>query len=90
MDFDRFEAWRGTKTLDLTATEFRILQTLVRERRRVVSSKQLLQEVWGKDIYVSERVVYTQINNLRAKIEADPAHPSLIVGIRRVGYRFDG
>jgi two-component system alkaline phosphatase synthesis response regulator PhoP len=90
MDFDRFEAWSGTRKLDLTATEFRILQTLVRERRRVVSSKQLLQAVWGKDIYVSERVIYTHINNLRAKLEADPAHPLLIVGIRRVGYRFDG
>jgi two-component system alkaline phosphatase synthesis response regulator PhoP len=90
VDFDRFEAWHGTKKLDLTATEFRILQTLVRERRRVISSKQLLQDVWGRDVYVSERVIYTHINNLRAKIEADPAHPSIIVGIRRVGYRFDG
>jgi two-component system alkaline phosphatase synthesis response regulator PhoP len=90
VDFDRFEAWRGTRALELTATEFKILRTLVRERRRVVSSKQLLQDVWGKDVYVTERVIYTHINNLRAKIEADPAHPSLIVGIRRVGYRFDG
>ena len=89
VDFERFEAWRGSAKIDLTATEFRILRALAHQRHKVVSSKQLLEAVWGKDIYVSARVIYTHINNLRAKIEIDPARPSLIVGIRRVGYRFD-
>jgi DNA-binding response OmpR family regulator len=90
VDFQRFEARRGATKVELTATEFRILHTLYRRRRTVVSSTQLLKDVWGKDVYVSDRVIYTHLNNLRAKVEVDPSHPTLIVGIRRVGYRFDG
>ena len=46
--------------------------------------------MWGQDVFLTDRVIYTHVNNLRAKIEDDPASPTLIVSVRRVGYRFDG
>jgi len=41
-------------------------------------------------VFLTDRVVYTHVNNLRAKIESDPACPTLIVGVRGIGYRFAG
>jgi DNA-binding response OmpR family regulator len=89
-DFQRFEARRGATVLPLTAMELKIVRALLGHRGHVVPTEDLLAEVWGPDVHLSERVIYTHINNLRAKIEPDPAKPSLIVSVRGVGYRFDG
>jgi DNA-binding response OmpR family regulator len=90
VDFRRFEASRGGRPLDLTPTEFRLLKTFVEHPGDVLSVRRLIDLVWGQDVFLTDRVIYTHVNNLRAKIEADPAAPTLIVSIRRVGYRFDG
>ncbi|MCX6545998.1 MAG: winged helix-turn-helix domain-containing protein [Acidobacteria bacterium] len=74
----------------LTATEFKILRTLYQSRGKVVTIDQLLQRVWGADVFLTDRVIYTHVNNLRSKIEPDPATPRIVVGVRGLGYRFDG
>lgn len=89
VDFRRFEAWRGRSRVALTPTEFRILHCLHRRRSEAVTISTLLDEVWGKDVFLSDRVIYTHMNNLRSKVEVDPSRPSLIIGIRGVGYRLD-
>jgi DNA-binding response OmpR family regulator len=89
VDFRRFEAWRGTRRLALTPTEFRILQSLHRHRNEVVPINRLMDEVWGPNVFLTDRVIYTHINNLRGKVEDDPSSPALIAGIRGVGYRLD-
>jgi two-component system, OmpR family, alkaline phosphatase synthesis response regulator PhoP len=90
IDFGKFEATRCGETLALTATEFKLLKALYQDRGRVVAMEQLLRRVWGRDVFLTDRVVYTHVNNLRAKIESDPACPTLIVGVRGIGYRFAG
>jgi two-component system response regulator RegX3 len=50
----------------------------------------LLELVWGRNVFLTDRVIYTHINNLRQKIEETPSTPALIIGVRGVGYRFDG
>jgi DNA-binding response OmpR family regulator len=90
LDFGRFEARRGGKPLDLTALEFKILRAFVARRGQALPHDQLITEVWGKDVFLTDRVIYTHINNLRQKIEPDPAHPRLLVNVRGIGYRFDG
>ena len=90
VDFRRFEASRGGRAVDLTPTEFRLLKTFVEHPGDVLSVRRLIDLVWGQDVFLTDRVIYTHVNNLRAKIEADPATPTLIVSVRRVGYRFDG
>jgi DNA-binding response OmpR family regulator len=50
----------------------------------------LIADVWGPDVFLTDRVIYTHVNNLRQKIETDPAQPRLLISVRGVGYRFDG
>jgi DNA-binding response OmpR family regulator len=90
IDFERYEASRGGRRVDLTAHEFKLLRAFVAHRGKVVPHDVLISDVWGPDVFLGDRVIYTHINNLRQKIEADPSKPRLIVGVRGVGYRFDG
>jgi DNA-binding response OmpR family regulator len=86
----KFELTRNGEKIDLTATEFKLLQVLLEHRGQVRSIDQLLDAVWGKDVFLSDRVIYTHLNNLRHKIEKDPRNPEFLTGVRGVGYRFDG
>jgi two-component system alkaline phosphatase synthesis response regulator PhoP len=90
LDFNRFEATRRGVPIALTALEFKLMRTLIGSRGQVLTHDQIVEHVWGKDVFLSDRVIYTHINNLRRKIEAKPDAPALIVGVRGVGYRFDG
>src|SRR5688572_32430883 len=90
LDFGRFEVRRGGRSVDLTPIEFKLLATLVQNRRMVLTRQQLLDQVWGRDIYVTDRVVDTHIGNLRKKIEIDAEQPAFLVSARGVGYRFEG
>jgi DNA-binding response OmpR family regulator len=86
----KFELTRNGEKIDLTATEFKLLQVLLEHRGQVRTIDQLLDAVWGKDVFLSDRVIYTHLNNLRHKIEKDPRNPEFLTGVRGVGYRFDG
>jgi DNA-binding response OmpR family regulator len=89
VDFVRGELRRGGKPLETSALEFRLLTTLIRNRGRLLSREQLLDQVWGRGVAVTERVVDNQILSLRKKIEPNPAEPRLLVSVRGMGYRFD-
>lgn len=90
VDFDRFELRDSGQPVDLTPIEFKLLAAFVRNRRTLLSRQQLLDKVWGRDTYVTDRVVDTHIGNLRKKIERDPERPTLVTSVRGVGYRFEG
>jgi DNA-binding response OmpR family regulator len=90
VDFDRGELRRGRKSLDATPLEFRLLSAFIRSRGRVLSRDQLVDEAWGRGIFVSGRVVDGHIVNLRRKIEPEPTAPRYLVSVRGLGYRFDG
>jgi two-component system alkaline phosphatase synthesis response regulator PhoP len=90
VDTGRFEVTRRGEKLELTATEFKLLQFLLEHRGQVMSIEELLREVWGREAVLTDRVVYTHVNNLRNKLEENPQKPRFLVGVRGVGYRFDG
>jgi DNA-binding response OmpR family regulator len=90
VDFGRCEAWRKGKKVQLTALEFKLLHVFLAHRGQVLTIDQLMKEVWGSDVFLTDSVVYTHVNNLRAKLEEKPAKPRLLVSVRGVGYRFDG
>ncbi len=73
--------------ISLTVTEFRLLYELARHAGRVLTREQLLELVWGYSYLGDSRLVDVHIQRLRAKIEADPSQPTLIVTVRGVGYR---
>jgi DNA-binding response OmpR family regulator len=90
LDLGRFEASRDGRPIELTAMEFKLLRAFIAHRGQVLTHDRLIAEVWGKDVFLTDRVIYTHVNNLRQKIEVDPAKPALLVSVRGVGYRFDG
>jgi two-component system alkaline phosphatase synthesis response regulator PhoP len=89
VDFNRFELRKGGKPVDLTPIEFKLLAAFVQNRRNVLSRQQLLDHVWGRSVFVTDRVVDTHVANLRRKVEADPDKPVFVVSVRGVGYRFE-
>jgi two-component system alkaline phosphatase synthesis response regulator PhoP len=90
VDFTRAELRRSGRPVDLTPIEFKLLATLIRNRGRVLSRQQLIEQVWSPDTYCIDRVVDTHVSNLRKKIEPDPARPHYLHSVRGMGYRFDG
>jgi DNA-binding response OmpR family regulator len=87
VDFNRYETRRGGQTVALTPTEYRLLAALVRHPGRVLSVSELIDLAWEPGIALTDRVVYTHVNKLRAKIEPNPSEPVIVVGVRGVGYK---
>lgn len=85
IDPEHFRVSVEGKPVDLTATEFRILEILARQPGRVFSRDQLLEGVWGYDKPVIDRVIDTHIRNLREKLGTAG---DAIRTVRGVGYRF--
>ena len=83
-----FTARKGGEELALTATEFRLLLELARRPKQVFTRDLLLELVWNYDYLGDSRLVDVAVQRRRAKIEDDPAHPTLIQTVRAVGYRF--
>jgi two-component system response regulator RegX3 len=69
--------------------ELKLLQVFLRNRGRVLSRDQLIAAAWGQGMAITDRAVDTHVFNLRKKIEAVPAEPRLLVGVRGLGYRFE-
>jgi DNA-binding response OmpR family regulator len=90
VDSTRREVRRGGKPVDITPIEFKLLAAFIRRRGRVLSRDQLLDEVWGRGTFLTDRVVDTHITNLRKKIEPEPSEPRYLVSVRGIGYRFEG
>jgi len=78
---------RDGRDVPLTRTEFDLLAGLARHPGRVFSRDALLDLVWGYDYLGDSRLVDVAVGRLRAKVEADPANPELIVTVRGAGYK---
>jgi two-component system response regulator RegX3 len=89
LDFARAELRRGGKPVPTTPLEWKLLSLFARRGGRVLTRGMLIDEAWGKDTAITERVVDNQIGNLRKKIEPSPATPRYLKSIRGIGYRFD-
>jgi DNA-binding response OmpR family regulator len=86
LDLQKFQASLGDRTLELTPTEFRLLEVLVKHKGKVVSDEDLMLEVWGA--YRSDpALVRRYILMLRRKLEPDPSSPVWIRTVRGFGYR---
>ena len=84
-----FAARMDGRELSLTATEFKLLLELARRPGQVFTRELLLQRVWNYEYLGDSRLVDVAIQRVRSKVEADPAHPTLIRTVRGVGYRLE-
>lgn len=75
------------REIHLTPLEYRVLESLARQAGMIVTSNQLIQEVWGPDRLGDTRSLRACLKNLRQKIEPDPSRPKFIVTETGLGYR---
>jgi DNA-binding response OmpR family regulator len=88
IDRERRKVTLNAKAVELTSKEFDLLAHFAGHPGRVFTRSQLLDLVWGYGHEGYEHTVNSHINRLRAKIEADPAHPRFVLTVWGVGYKF--
>ena len=88
LDLPRMQARIGKRAIELTATEFELLATLMRQPGRVFTRGQLLDAIRGEQGDAFDRAVDAHIKNLRRKIESDPRDPQHVLTVYGVGYKF--
>ena len=88
MDLDAHRVFRSEMPIHLGPTEYRLLQVFMQRPTRVFSREQLLDRVWGRDIYVEERTVDVHIRRLRKALNEND-RPNIIRTIRGAGYSLD-
>ena len=73
----------------LTQTEFKIIELLAERAGEVITRDEFLDTIWGKDVYITHRVIDTHCAALRKKLESDPNKPKHILSVRGIGYKLD-
>ena len=89
LDRDSRRVRRNGTELHLGPTEFRLLEFLMRSPGRVFTREQLLDNVWGRDVYIDERTVDVHVGRLRKAIKAQSGSDPIRT-VRGAGYAFEG
>ncbi|MBI4825834.1 MAG: response regulator transcription factor [Nitrospirae bacterium] len=89
IDTETYHVTKKGKEIILSATEFRLLQYLIRRKGKILSRDMLLDGVWKDTAFVEPRTVDVHIRRLREQIEDDPANPVYIKTRRGIGYYFE-
>lgn len=89
IDYDTYEVTLDGQPIGVGLREFELLKFFAQYPNRVFSRTQILDLVWGQDIYVEPRTVDVHIRRLRQRVEKDDANPTLILTVRGVGYKFN-
>ncbi|HLO94136.1 MAG TPA: winged helix-turn-helix domain-containing protein, partial [Burkholderiaceae bacterium] len=87
VDLHAQRVWRDGVPVHLTPTEFKLLARLVRSAGQVVTHRALLADVWGPEFTEHTHYLRLYMGQLRAKLEAEPADPRLLLTEPGVGYR---
>ncbi len=88
VNFATFEAVGNQGEFNMTKKEAMLLKLLVERKNEVVSRNQILQFVWGYDVFPTTRTIDNFILSFRKYFEQDPANPRYFLSIRGVGYKF--
>ena len=86
IDFARAEVFRNEKVVFLSATEYRLLLQFAHNVGKVLSSEELLTNVWGPEYGEDKEILWVSISRLRQKLEDDPKNPQHIVTRSGLGY----
>lgn len=86
IDFARAEVFKDDRIVFLSATEYRLLLQFAHNIGAVLTSEQLLSDVWGPEYRDDKEILWVSISRLRQKLEADPKNPVHIVTRSGLGY----
>lgn len=89
LDFNKLQAYVGSKEVSLSAKEFAIMEYFIRHEGEAIHRHDLLNEVWGYEAMPTTRTVDNFIMDLRKKLEENPSNPKHFLSVRGVGYRFN-
>jgi two-component system KDP operon response regulator KdpE len=87
LDFANYRATRGRQDIRLTPTEWRLLSVLAASPGRLVTHVELLRAAWGPSYGRESNYLRVYANQLRRKLEPDPAHPRYLITEPGIGYR---
>ncbi len=90
MDVERHEVQVRGVGVRLALKEFELLELLLRNPGRVLTRGRLIDRIWGADYVGDTKPLDVHVKRLRAKIEADPSHPTRLVTVRGLGYKYEG
>ncbi|NWF89234.1 MAG: response regulator transcription factor [Ignavibacteriaceae bacterium] len=88
IDFKKQTALKNDKPVELSTTEFKIIKYFVEHEGEVVSRDNLLDKVWGYDVFPTSRTVDNYILSIRKQIEDNPSEPKHLITVPKAGYRF--
>lgn len=89
LDYDRKEVKIQGQPVALTPKEYGILEILTKNKKKVVTKRMLLEQVWDDGgNFVEENTLHVTLNRLKKKIEPDPAHPVYVKNVFGLGYTF--
>lgn len=81
--------YKRGRELDVTSTEYKIIQYLMITPGRVYTKKQIFEHIWGEYFDGDDNTIMVHISKIREKIEDDPKHPVYVKTIRGLGYKFE-
>jgi two-component system response regulator RegX3 len=90
IDPERHQVLVNGQAVAMPLKEFDLLEYLVRNSGRVLTRGQLIDRIWGSDYVGDTKTLDVHVKRLRAKVEADPAHPVHLLTVRGLGYKFEG
>jgi two-component system response regulator RegX3 len=89
LDAARHEVFVRGEQVALPLKEFDLLEILLANAGRVLTRDVLIDRIWGPNYYGDTKTLDVHIKRLRSKVEEDPAHPTRILTVRGVGYRYE-
>jgi two-component system, OmpR family, response regulator MprA len=84
------EVTRAGRQIDLTTTEYNLLELFMRHPRQILDRQTILNRVWGYDFLGETNIIEVYVRYLREKIEDSPSSPRLILTVRGMGYVLKG
>lgn len=89
VDFSKMQVFLAGEPVKLSATEYKLLELLIRNRRQVLTRNSILERIWDCDAnFVDENTLNVHIRRLRQKIEKDAGNPCYIITVFGIGYTF--
>lgn len=89
VDFPRMLVTVSGSPVKLSATEYKLLEMLIRNKGQVLTRSRILEKIWDcNENYIDENTLNVHIRRLRKKIESDPKNPEFIITVFGVGYTF--
>jgi two-component system response regulator RegX3 len=89
LDIDRHTVTVAGQQINMPLKEFELLEVLLRNAGRVLTRGQLIDRIWGADYVGDTKTLDVHVTRLRAKIEADPRAPQLLLTVRGLGYKLE-